>query len=158
MSTTAPAPTRSSTAAVLDRAVAAVRARRRVEVEVLESALAWAHAHVVSDEEVAAGWRSETIHAPGSAAALFGERPLPIVRSRPMAEKRRGLGRGIGALIPTIESTDRPSDIFFTQEMRTRLDEEPVARTPATDEPTGRARCGGRSGAVRAGCRPPPAR
>ena len=78
MSTTAPAPTPSSTAAVLDRAVAAVRARRRVEVEVLESALAWAHAHVVSDEEVAAGWRSETIHAPGSAAALFGERPLPI--------------------------------------------------------------------------------
>lgn len=56
-----------------------------------------------------------------------------------MAEKRRGLGRGIGALIPTIESTDRPSDIFFTQEMRTRLDEEPVARTPATDEPTGEA-------------------
>lgn len=31
-----------------------------------------------------------------------------------MADKRRGLGRGIGALIPTIEATDRPSDIFFT--------------------------------------------
>ena len=31
-----------------------------------------------------------------------------------MAEKRRGLGRGIGALIPTIAATDRPSDIFFT--------------------------------------------
>ncbi len=36
-----------------------------------------------------------------------------------MAERRRGLGRGIGALIPTIESTDRPSDIFFTGEERT---------------------------------------
>ncbi|MBD3945816.1 HNH endonuclease signature motif containing protein [Nocardioides ganghwensis] len=81
MSTTAPAPatsTRLSSRVVLDRAVAAMRAKRRVEVEVLESALAWAHAHVVTDEEVAAGWRSETIHTPGTAAALFGERPLPI--------------------------------------------------------------------------------
>ncbi|GAB3025488.1 hypothetical protein GCM10011376_11560 [Nocardioides flavus (ex Wang et al. 2016)] len=81
MSTTtpalAPAPARS-TAAVLDRAVAAMTARRRVEVEVLESALAWAHAHVVTGEDVAAGWRSEVIHPAGSAAALFGERPLPL--------------------------------------------------------------------------------
>ena len=77
MSTTAldPAP---STAAVLDRAVAAVTARRRVEVEVLEAALAWAHAHVVNDLAESAGWRSDTIETPGSAAALFGERPLPI--------------------------------------------------------------------------------
>nr|NLD40146.1 ParB/RepB/Spo0J family partition protein [Actinomycetales bacterium] len=30
-----------------------------------------------------------------------------------MAEKRRGLGRGIGALIPSIEDRERPSDIFF---------------------------------------------
>jgi hypothetical protein len=81
MSTTAPAPatsTRPSSRVVLERAVAAMTAKRRVEVEVLESALAWAHAHTVTDEEVAAGWRSETIHRPGSAAALFGERPLPI--------------------------------------------------------------------------------
>jgi hypothetical protein len=81
MSTTAPAPatsTRPSSRVVLERAVAAMSAKRRVEVEVLESALAWAQAHVVTDEEVAAGWRSETIHTPGSAAALFGERPLPI--------------------------------------------------------------------------------
>ena len=71
MSTTAPAPatsTRPSSRVVLERAVAAMVAKRRVEVEVLESALAWAHAHVVTDEEVAAGWRSETIHRPGSAA------------------------------------------------------------------------------------------
>jgi hypothetical protein len=81
MSTTAPAPAtspRPSSRVVLERAVAAMGARRRVEVEVLESALAWAHAHTVTDEEAAAGWRSETIHRPGSAAALFGERPLPI--------------------------------------------------------------------------------
>jgi hypothetical protein len=80
MSTTAPAPTSSPVLdrVVLDRAVAAMTAKRRVEVEVLESALAWAHAHVVTDVEVAAGWRSETIRTPGTAAALFGERPLPI--------------------------------------------------------------------------------
>lgn len=30
-----------------------------------------------------------------------------------MAEKRRGLGKGISALIPTMESQARPSDIFF---------------------------------------------
>ena len=32
-----------------------------------------------------------------------------------MAERRRGLGRGIGALIPSAqrESKDRPIDVFF---------------------------------------------
>jgi hypothetical protein len=82
MSTTAPAPATSTAQvldrAVLDRAVAAMTAKRRVEVEVLESALAWAEAHTVTDEAAAAGWRSETIRTPGTAAALFGERPLPI--------------------------------------------------------------------------------
>ncbi|HEY0644754.1 MAG TPA: hypothetical protein VGD39_15105 [Nocardioides sp.] len=85
MSTTAAAPAADRVAtrsvldrAVLDRAAAAMTAKRRVEVEVLESALAWAHAHVATDVEEAAGWRSETVHAPGSAAALFGERALPI--------------------------------------------------------------------------------
>jgi hypothetical protein len=80
MSTTAPVPASSPVLdrAVLDRAVAAMTAKRRVEVEVLESALAWAEAHTVTDVEVAAGWRSETIRTPGTAAALFGERPLPI--------------------------------------------------------------------------------
>jgi hypothetical protein len=65
----------------LDRAAAALAARRRAEVEVVESVLAWAHAHVVSlDAEPGevAGWRSDTIPTPGSAAALFGERALPI--------------------------------------------------------------------------------
>jgi hypothetical protein len=83
MSTTTPAPEASGTRpglerGVLDRAVAAMTARRRAEVEVLEAALAWAHAHVPSTEDDAAGWRSETIHRPGSAAALFGERATPI--------------------------------------------------------------------------------
>ena len=82
MSTTAPAPTTSSSAVsgdgVLERAAAAMQARRRVEVEVLEAALEWAHAHVVTDLEASAGWRSETIQTSGSAAALFGDRPLPI--------------------------------------------------------------------------------
>lgn len=79
MSTTAlAAGAGSSTRVVLERAVAAMEAKRRVEVEVLEAALAWAHAHVVTDVDDAAGWRSEAVHAPGSAAALFGERALPI--------------------------------------------------------------------------------
>ena len=49
----------------LDRAAAAMTAKRRVEVEVLEAALAWAHAHVVSpdaDPGEVAGWRSDTMH------------------------------------------------------------------------------------------------
>ncbi|WP_255893019.1 HNH endonuclease signature motif containing protein [Nocardioides astragali] len=73
--TTTPAP---SALAVLDRARAAMTARRRAEVEVLEAALAWAHAHVPAGEDDAAGWRSDIIHMPGSAAALFGERATPI--------------------------------------------------------------------------------
>ncbi|MDO5700535.1 MAG: ParB/RepB/Spo0J family partition protein [Bowdeniella nasicola] len=32
-----------------------------------------------------------------------------------MSEKRRGLGRGIEALIPTSRTSERPSDIFFSQ-------------------------------------------
>ena len=32
-----------------------------------------------------------------------------------MAEKRRGLGKGISALIPNVEGSVRPSDIFFDQ-------------------------------------------
>ena len=47
----------------------------------LEAALAWAHAHVVSpdaDPGEVAGWRSDTVRVPGTAAALFGERAVPI--------------------------------------------------------------------------------
>ncbi len=65
----------------LDRAAAAMTAKRRVEVEVLEAALAWAHAHVVSpdaDPGEVAGWRSDAIHPVGSPGFLFGEQALPI--------------------------------------------------------------------------------
>ena len=30
-----------------------------------------------------------------------------------MSEKRRGLGRGLGALIPTSPERERPVDVFF---------------------------------------------
>ncbi|WP_210439744.1 HNH endonuclease signature motif containing protein [Nocardioides xinjiangensis] len=82
MSTTTPAAVdRPSSRAVLDRAVAAVELRRRAEVEVVEAALAWAHAHVLAadaDDDLVAGWRSDTVAAVGSAAGLFGERALPV--------------------------------------------------------------------------------
>ncbi|WP_210440288.1 HNH endonuclease signature motif containing protein [Nocardioides xinjiangensis] len=82
MSTTAPAAVdRPSSRAVLDRAVAAVEVRRRADVEVLEAALAWAHAHVLApdaDDDLVAGWRSDTVASVGSAAGLFGERALPV--------------------------------------------------------------------------------
>ncbi len=86
MSTTTEAPStaRVSTRCVLDRAaldraVAAMSTRRRADVEVLESALAWAHAQVPSDDDDVAGWRSDAIHTPGSyAAAMFGERAIAI--------------------------------------------------------------------------------
>ena len=78
--TTAEAPsTRVSTRDVLDRAAAAMTARRRADVEVLKSALAWAHAHVPCGEDDAAGWRSDTVPTPGTlAAAMFGERAIAI--------------------------------------------------------------------------------
>ena len=58
MSTTTEAPSTARVAtrcvldrAALDRAVAAMSTRRRADVEVLESALAWAHAQVPSDDD-----------------------------------------------------------------------------------------------------------
>ncbi|MBI4901732.1 MAG: HNH endonuclease [Actinobacteria bacterium] len=68
-----------STSRVLERATAALAARRRAEVEVLDSVLTWAHAHVVTTQDEAAGWRSDSISTPGTyAAALFGEKAVPI--------------------------------------------------------------------------------
>ncbi len=43
--------TRVTDRVALDRAAAALASRRRAEVEVLEAALAWAHAHVVSPDD-----------------------------------------------------------------------------------------------------------
>ena len=53
MSTTTQPLEAPSTRPVLERAAAAMTRRRRAEVEVLESALAWAHAHVVSADAMA---------------------------------------------------------------------------------------------------------
>ena len=81
MTTTAQAPStdRVSARPMLDRAVAAIISRRRAEVELLESALAWAPAHVLSGDEGAAGWQMGEMPRPGSyAAAMFGERAVPI--------------------------------------------------------------------------------
>jgi hypothetical protein len=61
---------------LLARARAAIRTRRAAEVELLEAALDWAHAHQVSDPDTAAVWG-----LPGGAAgtgSLLGERPVPI--------------------------------------------------------------------------------
>ena len=50
--------------------------------------------------------------------------------------KRTGLGRGIGALIPTTEpAEDRPSDVFFPRAVAT--DDAPAdAETDATPDDT----------------------
>jgi len=51
-----------------------------------------------------------------------------------LAEKKRRLGRGIDALIPTMEEGARPSDIFFTA--RSTPPEEPArAATGTPDRP-----------------------
>ena len=51
MHVTTPQPLEApSTRPVLERAAAAMTRRRRAEVEVLEAALAWAHAHIVTAE------------------------------------------------------------------------------------------------------------
>ncbi|MGO1398264.1 MAG: ParB/RepB/Spo0J family partition protein, partial [Brevibacterium yomogidense] len=45
-----------------------------------------------------------------------------------MAEKRRGLGRGLGSLIPSQE-TGRPSDVFFPRSERA----DPDAKTDSQE-------------------------
>lgn len=46
-----------------------------------------------------------------------------------MAEKRRGLGRGLGALIPDVVTDDRPVDVFFPSQK----DAEGVSRETSDD-------------------------
>ena len=60
-----------------------------------------------------------------------------------MADKRRGLGRGISALIPNVEERDRPSDIFFGTP-RTESSPEAVGEPApsATDAPRARVTSG----------------
>ena len=51
-----------------------------------------------------------------------------------MSEKRRALGRGLGALIPTAPGSARPVDVFF-RDARTRR-AAPTSR-PTTARPRG---------------------
>ncbi len=77
--TAAPDTARVTARPVLDRAVAAMASRRQAEVDLLVSALAWAHAHVPSNSDDAAGWQPDTMPVPGSyAAVMFGERAIPL--------------------------------------------------------------------------------
>lgn len=46
-----------------------------------------------------------------------------------MSEKRRGLGRGLGALIPSAPTGDRPIDVFFR-------DQDPATSGPREDAPS----------------------
>lgn len=83
MTTTATTPSGSrdteSRSQLLDRAVAAMSTRRRAEVDVLETVLAFAHESMVAPgSHDAAVWRSDAVHAPGSPAALFGEQAVPL--------------------------------------------------------------------------------
>jgi len=54
-----------------------------------------------------------------------------------MMAKRTGLGRGIGALIPTTEQTERPVDVFFPGAVKAKSDAAPRAAdadsAPAAD-------------------------
>jgi ParB family transcriptional regulator, chromosome partitioning protein len=69
-----------------------------------------------------------------------GEHFAPVVcsseRSMGMSQKRRGLGRGLGALIPTSPADDgssRPMDVFFKGNSSVRTDPAPlVSRETAT--------------------------
>ncbi|MBM6401258.1 ParB/RepB/Spo0J family partition protein [Phycicoccus sonneratiae] len=72
-----------------------------------------------------------------------------------MSEKRRALGRGLGALIPSQPATDRPVDVFFpardaTADTAAGTDAD-AATNPAPDDPTG-----GSAAAESDGLRPVP--
>ncbi len=58
-----------------------------------------------------------------------------------MSEKRRALGRGLGALIPSSPGAARPVDVFFRDSSPTVALDEAVAVRPTdarTDAPTER--------------------
>src|SRR5690606_32993785 len=50
-----------------------------------------------------------------------------------MAAKRTGLGRGIGALIPTSEQTERPVDVFFPGASKAKPSTASGAQNDTTD-------------------------
>jgi ParB family chromosome partitioning protein len=49
-----------------------------------------------------------------------------------MMAKRTGLGRGIGALIPTTDQAERPVDVFFPGAVKVKTDAAPVQREDST--------------------------
>lgn len=51
-------------------------------------------------------------------------------------KKRTGLGRGIGALIPTKPAGDRPMDVFFPDDHKSTHDDSKAPVTSASAEPT----------------------
>lgn len=56
-----------------------------------------------------------------------------------MMAKRTGLGRGIGALIPTTDQAERPVDVFFPGATKVKTDAAPATSDTSaatTDEPT----------------------
>ena len=57
-----------------------------------------------------------------------------------MSEKRRGLGRGLGALIPTTSDAERPVDVFFAGGAGTGVASDvlsPRSAVDASDEDPG---------------------
>lgn len=52
-----------------------------------------------------------------------------------MAAKRTGLGRGIGALIPTADQAERPVDVFFPGAPKPKTDAEPAPVAAEADLP-----------------------
>ena len=50
-----------------------------------------------------------------------------------MAERKRGLGRGLGALIPDVVTEDRPVDVFFGQQAE--ADSDVSRETPRSKDP-----------------------
>lgn len=53
-----------------------------------------------------------------------------------MAERKRGLGRGIGALIPDVVTDERPVDVFFPDAGRDAADEAKPAQRAARRDPS----------------------
>lgn len=52
-----------------------------------------------------------------------------------MSDKRRGLGRGLGALIPTAPELNRPVDVFFPPAPVSTTEPEPVVAAPKKKAP-----------------------
>lgn len=57
-----------------------------------------------------------------------------------MAEKRRGLGRGLGALIPDVVKEERPVDVFFGGDDQSRNNGKRKSNDPAQSMMTARAK------------------